>query len=78
MRIFAFASETRSGLRAFAGDKAGSRLPAKVGPWRLLFGSAPGSHLPHGISRASMEQAIRTEGFQMWRLKAEEPGAAQG
>jgi len=78
MRIFAFASETRPGLHAFAGDKVGSRLPRRAGPWRLLFGSAPGSHLPHGIPRAAMEQAIRTEGFQMWRLKTEELAPARG
>ena len=77
MRIFAFASETRTGLHAFAGDKVGSRLPSRVGPWRLIFGSAPGRQLPHGISRAAMEQAIRAEGFQMWRLKTEDPAPAQ-
>lgn len=77
MRIFAFMSETRPGLHAFAGDKAGSRLPHRVGPWRLLFGSGSGTHLPHGISRTAMEQAIRTEGFQMWRLKTEAPAPAQ-
>ena len=78
MRIFAFASETHQGLHAFAGDKVGSRLPSVAGPWRLLFGSAPGSHLPHGISRTAMERAIRTEGFQMWRLKNKETSPAQG
>jgi hypothetical protein len=70
LRIFVFASESRPGLHAFAGDKTGSRVPAKVGPWRLLFGSATGARLPHGISRPTVETAIRTQGFQMWRLKA--------
>jgi len=77
MRIFTFASETRPGLHAFAGDKIGTRLPGLAGPWRLLFGSASGNHLPHGISRAAMERAIRTEGFQMWRLKAKDTPSEQ-
>jgi hypothetical protein len=77
MRIFAFASETRPGLHAFAGDKVGSRLPPVAGPWRVLFGSAPGSHLPYGISRSAIERAIRAEGFQMWRVKAKDPAPVQ-
>ena len=33
MRIYIFKSETRRGLRAFAGDPAGSKLPNQHGPW---------------------------------------------
>lgn len=70
MRIFVFKSQTRQGLHAFAGDIAGTRLPDRVGPWRLTGGSPPGASLPHGIQRRMVEGAIRAEGFQMWRLKA--------
>jgi hypothetical protein len=69
MRIFVFESQTRQGLHAFAGDIAGSRLPGRVGPWRLIGGSPPGRSLPHGIPRRMIERAIGTEGFQLWRLK---------
>ncbi|MGO9743854.1 MAG: hypothetical protein ACLPN5_20530 [Roseiarcus sp.] len=69
MRIFVFESQTRQGLHAFAGDIAGSKLPDRVGPWRLIHGSPPGGSLPHGIPRATIERAIDAEGFQLWRLK---------
>ncbi len=70
MRIFVFASETREGLHAFAGDKMGTRLPSQVGPWRLLFGSASGGSLPHGVQRGPIERTILAEGFQLWRRKS--------
>ena len=68
MRIFVFESQSRQGLHAFAGDIAGSRLPDRVGPWRLIAGSPPGELLPHGIPRRMIERAIGAEGFQLWRL----------
>ena len=80
MRIFVFELQTRMGLHAFAGDIAGSRLPARVGPWRLIHGSPPGGSLPHGIPRRPIERAIVADGFQMWRLKINAPandGAAR-
>jgi hypothetical protein len=69
MRIYVFASESRKGLHAFAGDSSGSRLPARVGPWRCLFAAAPGASLPHGIARRTVERAIVAEGYQLWRMK---------
>lgn len=72
MRIFVFVSQTRQDLHAFAGDLVGSKLPDRVGPWRLLRGVPPGSALPHGISRSAVERAIGAEGFQLWRLKVAE------
>ena len=75
MRIFVFESKSRHGLHAFAGDIVGSRLPDRVGPWRLIAGSPPGGSLPHGIPRRMIERAIDAEGFQLWRLKvAATPG----
>ncbi len=70
MRIFLFESQTRQGLHAFASDIAGTRLPDRVGPWRLVSGSPSGGLLPHGIPRRMIERAIGAEGFQLWRLKA--------
>ena len=72
MRIFVFESQTRKGLRAFAGDIAGSKLPNQVGPWRFIRSSPPGGPLPHGLPRRAIEGAINSEGFQLWRLKAAE------
>ena len=69
MRIFVFESQSRQGLHAFAGDIAGTRLPDRVGPWRLVRASPPGGSLPHGISRRTIERVIGAEGFQLWRLK---------
>jgi hypothetical protein len=73
MRIFVFESSKHMGLHAFAGDISGSRLPDRVGPWRLIRGSPSGGSLPHGIPRRTIERAIGAAGFQMWRLKIDEP-----
>lgn len=70
MRIFVFKSETRGALRAFAGDHAGTRLPERFGPWRLIGQIPTGAPLPHKIPRPGIEEAIQSEGFQLWRRKA--------
>jgi hypothetical protein len=57
MRIYIFKSETRGGLRAFAG-----------GPWTATGAIGPDNAPPHNFSRAAIEQAIDTEGFQLWRM----------
>ena len=68
MRFYIFKSETRPGLCAFAADQRGSALPKNHGPWTAtgIVGSA--SAPPHAISRDTIEKAIETHGFQMWRL----------
>jgi hypothetical protein len=68
MRIYIFKSETRKDLRAFAGDLAGSRLPANHGPWTATGAIGPDSAPPHNFSRDAIEEAIEAEGFQLWRL----------
>ena len=68
MRIFMFKSETRKELRAFAGDLAGSRLPKNHGPWSITGVIAPDRPPPHEFPRGAIEEAIRGEGFQLWRL----------
>ena len=70
MRIFIFRSETRENLHALAGDAAGSRLPERVGPWRLISAAPAGAPLPYSIPRPGIEKAIRSKGFQLWRLRA--------
>ena len=68
MRIYIFKSETKPGLQAFAGDEIGSKLPERHGPWTVTGLVGISSPPPHNISRATIEQALAGEGFQLWRL----------
>lgn len=68
MRIFIFKSEAKNALHAFAGDESGSALPPNHGPWTVTGVIGPKAVPPHGIARETVEQAIATHGFQMWRL----------
>ena len=69
MRIYIFKSETKPGLQAFAGDEAGSMLPRNHGPWTATGVVGANSTPPHNISRDTIEAAIGSQGFQMWRVK---------
>lgn len=68
MRIFIFKSEARSDLLAFGAELDGSRLPKQFRPWRAVGAIAPDRDPPHGLSREVIEQAIKTQGFQLWRM----------
>jgi hypothetical protein len=68
MRIYIFKSETRNGLRAFAGDLVGSKLPQEHGPWTATGAVGPDKAPPYNFSRDAIEEAIDAEGFQLWRL----------
>lgn len=68
MRIFIFKSEARPDLHAFGAELDGSRLPKKFRPWRAIGAIAPDRNPPHGLSREVIEQAIKTQGFQLWRM----------
>jgi hypothetical protein len=70
VRLYIFKSESRQGLRAFAGDLTGSRLPQQHGLWTVFGVVRPDADPPHNFSRVSIEQAIGTNGFQLWRLSA--------
>jgi hypothetical protein len=70
MRIFMFTSQARDDLHAFAGDEGGSKLPSKYGPWGLTGSLNARTPPPHNFSRRVIEQAIMTEGFQLWRNKS--------
>jgi hypothetical protein len=67
VRIFIFKSETRPDLQAFAGDEAGRKLPERHGPWTATAIVGTMGALPHNISRSTVETAIGTHGFQLWR-----------
>ena len=75
MRIYIFKSETRGGLRAFAGDLVGSKLPQSHGPWTATGAIGPDNAPPHNVPRRAIEEAIDAEGFQLWRLKKTEAEA---
>jgi len=68
MRIYIFKSEEKKELRAFAGDAAGSKLPKNHGPWTVTGVVADDKEPPFSLSRETIEEAIETEGFQLWRL----------
>ena len=69
MRIYIFKSDAISGLRAFAGDLPGSRLPDQFRPWHAIGAVGPDKDPPHKLSRQHIERAIDAEGFQLWRMK---------
>jgi hypothetical protein len=69
MRLFMFTSQARQDLHAFAGDESGTKLPAKYGPWGLTDTLNSRETPPHKFSRRAIENAISTDGFQLWRMK---------
>ena len=60
MRLFIFESEANTGLglRAFAGDAAGRKLPDQFGPWRQIGAVRSESAPPYNLSRDTIETAI--------------------
>jgi hypothetical protein len=69
MRFYIFKSETTRELRAFAGDVSGSKLPDRHAPWTATGIVAAEAPPPHKFSREAIEEAIGSEGFQLFRLK---------
>jgi hypothetical protein len=76
MQIYMFTSQSAANLHAFAGDASGSKLPQRHGPWIGAGSIRPGDHPPHHFSRAKIEQAIKLDGFQLWRIKPEDASPA--
>ena len=70
MRLYVFKSEANNGLRAFAGDLIGSKLPDRFGPWQAVGAVAPDKDPPHAFSRDRIEQSIRDQGFELWRMRS--------
>ncbi|MEX0851781.1 MAG: hypothetical protein WD036_00645 [Bauldia sp.] len=69
MRIYVFKSEGKGGLRAFADDLIGSKLPDRFGPWRAIGAVAPDKDLPYAFSRDQIEKSIQAQGFELWRMR---------
>jgi hypothetical protein len=76
VRIYIFKSEARNELHAFAGDLVGSKLPPQHGPWTATGVVGEKSEPPHKISRETIEAAIETQGFQLWRVAKKEKVSA--
>lgn len=70
MRIYIFKSEANDGLRAFAGDLAGTKLPNQFRPWHAVGVVGPDKDPPYKLPREEIETAIDLHGFQLWRLKS--------
>lgn len=70
MRLYVFKSEANNGLRAFAGDLIGSKLPDRFGPWQAVGAVAPDKDPPHAFSRDRIERSIRDQGFELWRMRS--------
>jgi len=70
MRIYIFESELQKGLRAFAGDLTGSKLPDQFRPWHPVGVIGPGNKPPYQLPRKATEDAIEDHGFQLWRKRA--------
>jgi hypothetical protein len=67
--LFMFKSQSREGLHAFTGDRAGEQLPRRFRPWKAQ-GMIDRNHAPpHALSRLAIEQSIRDSGFQLWRIR---------
>jgi hypothetical protein len=69
MRIFIFKSEASRGLCAFAGDPDTRQLPTRFGPWHAVGVIRAEKAPPYNFSRETIEQAITSNGFQLFRLK---------
>lgn len=69
MRIFIFKSEARPDLHAFGAELDSSLLPKQFSPWHAIGAIAPDRDPPHELSRKVIEQAIKTQGFQLWRMR---------
>ena len=75
MRLYIFRSKASTGLRAFVGDAAGRKLPDQFRPWQQIGGVRSEDAPPYDLSRDTIEKAIDTDGFQLWRVR---PKVAKG
>jgi hypothetical protein len=67
--IFMFRSDKAAGICGFSGESKGTALPAKFAPWTGFGVVRADQRMPHGFSRDTIEAAIDTEGYQLWREK---------
>jgi len=62
-------SEAGTGLRAFAGEPAGSKLPDQFRPWHAV-GVIPAEKAPpHNLSRETIEKVINSDGISFGALR---------
>jgi len=69
MRLFIFESEANTGLRAFAGDAAGRKLPDQFRPWREIGSGPLGERSSLQTVPRYDRRGISAHGFQLWRVK---------
>lgn len=65
--LYIFESAKMEGLRGFAADRAGERLPEKFGPWTSIGVVRSDQSPPHHLKREAIEAGIEKFGFQLWR-----------
>jgi len=68
MKIYQFASAAPNRLFAFTGDRAGSLLPERHGPWKCIGDFGPRQKIPHQLNRERIERSVYDHGYQMWRM----------
>jgi hypothetical protein len=71
MRIFIFKSEARPDLHAFGPSWTAVGCQSSSDPG-AIGAIAPDRDPPHELSREAIEQAMRTQGFQLWRMSRKE------
>ena len=76
MRIFIFKSAAKSGLRAFAGEAGGQKLPSNLGPWHAIGVIRADKDPPFNVKRDVIEKAIAGEGYQLFKVKAKKEAVA--
>jgi hypothetical protein len=76
MRIYMFRSEAKPELRAFAGKESGEELPRHLGPWHVTGVITDDRKPPFRLPRDTIEDAIASHGFQLWRMKETEVSSA--
>jgi len=76
MRIFIFKSEANSVLRAFAGEPGGQKLPSQFGPWHAIGVIREDKAPPFNVKRDVIEQAIESQGFQLFKMKPKTAAAS--
>jgi hypothetical protein len=69
--LFVFKSQSRQGLHAFTGDRAGEQLPRRFRPWQAQGMIDRNQAPPHALSRSAIERSIRDSGFQLWRIRGQ-------
>ena len=76
MRIFIFKSSAKSGLRAFAGEAGGQKLPTKLGPWHAVGVDPRGQGAALQRQPRRHRTCDRRPGFQLFKMKSKAAAAS--